>query len=499
MTVQKRTINFLISILALTLILLGFRAEHFMNTPKKRTVPPFVIVLLALGALGLGFKVTPSLIKQTESASPSNNTSITESLPTQQAESNSVGDNISTGEEQLINQVSSSAKTDGILAYRQGNYPDAIAHFEHALQQQRNDPETLVYLNNARVATTNPLTVAISLPISSNPNVSQEMLRGAAQSQDQINQQGGIDGQGIQLTIADDGNDPAYAQKLAQTLANDQNLLAVIGHNTSDVSLAVAPTYQKAGLVMISPTSTANNLSNFGTHIFRTLPTAQAMTQQLAKQVIDSGRDSIAICYDSQATAAVTFKEEFAVAISQVGGRVVPNICDLSSPSFTARNAMDEIITSGANGLLIAPHIDRIDRAMALAKQNQRQLPLWGSPALYTMQTLEQGQTAIDELVLPAIWHPQIAPEFSQEALQYWGGPVNWRTATTYDAMSAIATALRQGADRDTLHATLHSPSLQVDGTHHRFQFLPSGDIDQQPILLQVQSNQSTDEAFKVL
>ncbi|MEM9267202.1 MAG: ABC transporter substrate-binding protein [Cyanobacteria bacterium P01_F01_bin.13] len=469
-----------------------------MTTEKQHSLPPFVIVLIGLSVLGLGFKLIPALLNRSSISNLGDSISLEKEKLIEHVSPN-LGDSISTGEEQLIKLVSSPHKISGIEAYRTGDYQTAISHFERSLQQQRNDPETLVYLNNAQAATQTPLTVAISLPISSNINVSQEMLRGAAHAQDQINRQGGINGHSLQLTIVDDHNDPAYALDLAQTLANDDNILAVIGHNTSDVSLAVAPTYQSQGLVMVSPTSTANNLSNFGTHIFRTLPTVQAMTQRLAVQATDSGSHNMAVCYDSQATAAVTFKEEFAIAIAQAGGRVVPTICDLSSPSFTVQDAIDQALANEADGLLIAPHIDRIDRALSLAHRNQQQLPLWGSPALYTMQTLEQGRTAIDEMVLPAIWHPQLAPEFSQAALNYWGGPVNWRTATTYDAMSAIATALSSGATRDTLHAVLRDQGFESKGTHTLFRFLPSGDIDKQPILLEVQTDQPINKTFRVL
>ena len=49
-------------------------------------------------------------------------------------------------------------------------------------------------LNNARIGDANAYSIAVSIPIGSDVNGAQEILRGVAQAQIQVNQAGGIDG-----------------------------------------------------------------------------------------------------------------------------------------------------------------------------------------------------------------------------------------------------------------------------------------------------------------
>ena len=142
--------------------------------------------------------------------------------------------------------------------------------FNAARAIEKNDPEILIYKNNARAmarAEGNPnasITLAVSVPISTNPNVAQEILRGVAHAQDEKTAQDGIGGKLIQVTIADDSNDANVATRIATAFADDPQILVVVGHNASDASLAAAPIYEERKLVMISPSSSANRLTNFG-------------------------------------------------------------------------------------------------------------------------------------------------------------------------------------------------------------------------------------------
>ena len=142
--------------------------------------------------------------------------------------------------------------------------------FNAARAIEKNDPEILIYKNNACAmarAEGNPnvsITLAVSVPISTNPNVAQEILHGVAHAQDEKTAQDGIGGKLIQVTIADDSNDANVATRIATAFADDPQILGVVGHNASDASLAAAPIYEERKLVMISPSGSANRLTNFG-------------------------------------------------------------------------------------------------------------------------------------------------------------------------------------------------------------------------------------------
>jgi len=368
--------------------------------------------------------------------------------------------------------------------------------FVASLQQQRNDPEALIYLNNAKVHARNlsVLHIAVSVPIGSNLNVAQEILRGVAQAQDEINAKGGINQAGLAVAIADDANDPDLAKQIATAFVKNDQILGVIGHNASNASLAAAPIYQQGRLVMISPTSFAETLSG-GSYIFRTVPATRAIAARLAEYVAKTAqKPDVVMCYDSQAPDNVSFKDEFVASFGSLGGRLVPMVCDFASPTFSSRAAIQEALSRGAKGLVLSPHVDRIGKAIELARVNQGQLPLFSSPSLYTIQTLKEGQSNISGLVLPAVWHPQTYPnsQFPLLARRRWGGEVSWRTAMSYDAAQALSTGL-QHQTRSGLQQALRSYSFSAMGVGEAVRFDPQTGDRQLPIqLVKVQPTNSS-------
>ena len=71
------------------------------------------------------------------------------------------------------------------------------------------DSEALIYLNNAMVANKESINYCCKCPYLERPNVAQEMLRGVAQAQHDVNASTeGINGKRLQVMIVNDGNEP---------------------------------------------------------------------------------------------------------------------------------------------------------------------------------------------------------------------------------------------------------------------------------------------------
>lgn len=454
-----------------------------MSQDNKKSPPPiFFIIAFFLVAFG-AFKFLPGLLKGKSS-----------DIST----SGAIATRISLGNQILVTSQTTPDKQAGVEAFKNKDYSTAIQKFQASLKQNRNDPETIIYLNNATASNGSSLKIAVSVPIGSNPNVAQEILRGAAQAQDEINNGGGINGAKMQVEIVNDDNSPEVVREVAKTLTKDASILAVIGHNASNASLEAAPIYQQEKLVMVTPTSFANNLSGFGSYIFRTVPNISIMAAPLAEYAVKTGKTNIAVCYDSQAPDNISFKDEFVAALTAAGGKLVPTVCDFSLPSFNAESAIADAVSKGAQGLMLAPHIDRIDRAISLARINQGKLPLYGSTTMYTFQTLKDGQKSVDGLVLPVPWHPETNPgsTFPKNASQRWGGVVNWRTATSFDATQAVIAGLKQSNTREGLQQALRNPSFSTPGASEDVKFLPTGDRSGKPILVQVKLGGSSGYNF---
>ncbi|MEH1869792.1 MAG: ABC transporter substrate-binding protein [Nostoc sp.] len=410
----------------------------------------------------------------------------------------SLNDRISLGEEILLKQDTNPDKEAGVKAFAQGDCLTAIRKLQAYRGTNPSDPEALIYLNNAKARQKRDrLKIAVSVPIGTNPNVAKEILRGVSQAQDEVNSNGGINGEALEVAIANDDNDPSESAQLATRFGKDASILAVVGHNSSNASLSAAPVYQKDGLVMISPTSFAQNLSRVGNYIFRTAPSVKSIADSVSNYAIKiAGKTNFLICVDYQGIDNQSFNDEFVKAIKAAGGQINSTECNISARDFNPSVVISQAVSSGANALVLGLYIDKIKQGLAVAESNKGQLTVFGSPTLFTNETLKEGK-GINGLIISAPWYPAAFPNniFLQKAQKLWGATVNWRTATAYDATLAIIAGLQRTNRRDELQKVLHSQSFSVDGATGKIQFLQSGDrINNKIFLVKVQQIPGTDK-----
>jgi branched-chain amino acid transport system substrate-binding protein len=395
-------------------------------------------------------------------------------------------ENLSAGERILIPTMDNENKLFASKAIAEGKNEEAIQRLTEYLKKSPNDPEALIYLNNLQALDHNPLQIAVVAPVGSSLNISQEILRGAAQAQTEINKSGGLNGRFLHITIINDSNDTTLAPQFAEALVERKEILGVVGHNASSATLAAAPTYQAGGLVLVNPTSDANGITNVGDYIFRVIPNINTSAKSLVQQV-KKENDKVAVCYDSQAPDGVSFYQEFTTSLLASGGQLAPIVCDLSDPAFNSQTKMTEIVADGAQGLLILPHIDRLNKAYELGAANRGKLRLYGNSPLSTIKTLEQGP-AMEGLTVAIPWSSKSATNapFAKAARQFWGGDVSWRTAGAYDAVYAVANGLEIAASREGLQKALSEPDFVSATINGEVRFLPNGDRAGQATIVRI-------------
>ena len=154
------------------------------DTNQRKSPPPiFFIVALGLIAFG-GSKFLPGLFAPKSSdistSTPTSGASPSDASPSGPSPSGTIANRISLGNQILLTSQTTAAKEAGVKAFAKGDYQGAVQNFQASLQQNRNDPETIIYLNNATASKGSFLKIAVSVPIGSNPNVAQEILRGVA-------------------------------------------------------------------------------------------------------------------------------------------------------------------------------------------------------------------------------------------------------------------------------------------------------------------------------
>lgn len=428
-------------------------------------------------------------------------------------------------------------KKDGINYFKESKYVDAKNKFSEALLGEKNDPESLIYLNNAKAAIwqessgLEPYVIATSVPAGGNMDIALEILRGVAHAQnnltlkveedciDKISNKyiagckSGIKGRPLQIMIINDDNDKETAINIAKYLSynitkylNNKEVIAVVGHNASEVSSGTAIEYQKGKLIMVSPTSFALNFEVLDTdflerkeenYVFSVAYSHEVLMEKIVQQMIsdlNQKTPKLLLCYDAISFDQKSFKKSFEKFASE--GTIelfgfdpknkVPNknsgsnseltwnsildklsdwlnfkidkvseSCDFSK-DLELSSVLDQAISENVNTLFIASHVNRIGDSFALLKKLQannryKNLKIFGSPTLYTNKTLSIGKNFASGLTIATTWFPPDSKnakesEYYDEAKTLWDDPlgigITWRTATAYDTTNVIIEGL---------------------------------------------------------
>ncbi|MDB9346271.1 ABC transporter substrate-binding protein [Nodularia spumigena] len=435
---------------------------------KNETKVLLLSLLVTLGLVGGGLWLfKEQIFPQNQSGN---------NLPT--TDNQSISERISFGEKNLIPGEVSPAKKEGVQALADKNYAQAIASLEKSLKQQRNDPQALIYLNNARIGSAKSYTIVASVPLGTDPNSALEILRGIAQAQNALNTSGGINGVPLKVGIANDDDNPQISQQIAANLVKNPDVLGVVGPNASDTTLAAGDIYNTGKLVAISPTSTSVKITNFSPYVFRTVPSDFMAARSLANYMVKNlQKTQAAVFFNSQSNYSQSLKTEFVSSVSLEGGQVLSEF-DLSQANFSAAKSLQQATEQGAEVLMFATNSETLDKALQVVQINKKQLNLLGGDDVYNIKTLEVGGEQASGMVLAIPWHieGESKSEFPQKSRQLWGGDVSWRTAMAYDATVALIAALEKNPTRSGVQQALSSSDFSTTGASGAIRFLPSGD-----------------------
>jgi branched-chain amino acid transport system substrate-binding protein len=281
--------------------------------------------------------------------------------------------------------------------------------------------------------------------------------------------------------------------------------MAVVGHNASTVSQAVAGIYEKHNLVMVTPTSYSLKLSSSSpqSSIFKIVPNVDKVVKPLQAYYTQTAHKSkLFICSDSSDDASKEVKYFFESIKEPFKIVSKDKDCDVSGDNFSIKQAIAQAKSKKVDSLFLAAPAKKIDLFIKIAKEAKEansQLALFSSPTLYTEETLRQGGASVKDMLLVTPWHPDAFPgnPFPSEAQRYWKAQVNWRTAMAYDATKVIIEGLRQSTsnNRQALRDKLHE--IKVCGATDKISFNSTGARNETPVfLIKVAENNKSDTSY---
>ena len=149
-------------------------------------------------------------------------------------------------------------------------------------------------------------------------------LQGAQLAAEEINAAGGVLGKKVRLVVEDDQGKGDEAASVVTKLITSNNVIAIIGENSSNQSLAAGPIAQAAKVPMISPSSTNPKVTQTGDYIFRVCFTDPYQGKALATFVAQNlGLKSAAVLKDNKNDYSVGLAQYFTETFVKLGGKIV--------------------------------------------------------------------------------------------------------------------------------------------------------------------------------
>lgn len=284
---------------------------------------------------------------------------------------------------------------------------------------------------------------------------------GAMLAVEQFNRTGGLNGRPVILETADDRQDPDTARKALRSLI-DTGCVAVIGPMTSQIAVATLPISRQAGVALLSPTVSTDQLSGLDDTFFRLYPSGREAARQLAELAYERfNLRRIAVVWDEGNRAfTATWMVNFSESFTALGGKMVATLAFESGQSTFAPLAK-QIGASDAEGLLLlANAIDAGLFCQSLAKIGI-QLPVLTSEWSATSDLAAFGGRAIEGLVCLGSINRDDRSErflaFCEAFRQRFGYHPGFAAVNGFDAANMLRQGLQQGQRPQQLLRFLNS------------------------------------------
>lgn len=306
----------------------------------------------------------------------------------------------------------------------------------------------------------------------------------------EVNDAGGINGKKLELVTEDDKADPKEAAIVANKLAQDKSIVGVVGHYTSSCSLAGAPIYNKAGVVEVSPASSAPSLSQAGDYTFRIVNSDLVQGALVANWAVsEKGFKKVSIIYENSDYGLGNAKA-FEDAAVEKGATIVTKDSYLSGQTKDFTSILTNIKNSGSDVVFIGGLYNECAMILKQAKQIGVDIPFMGTDAVYSLSLPKIAGDAAENFLLIGTFHEENNTEISKKFVKgytdYSGNTPGTYAANAYDATRVVIEGIENaGTDRKAVRDYI-AKIKDFPGVGGIITFDENGDVVKQPLKLTV-------------
>ena len=289
-------------------------------------------------------------------------------------------------------------------------------------------------------------------------------VQGVKLAAEEINASGGLLGRKIRLIIEDDQGKAVEAASVVTKLITRDDVVAVIGENSSNQSLAAAPICQASKVPMISPSSTNPQVTQKGDYIFRVCFTDPGQGKALATFVKNNLKaDTAAILLDKKNDYSVGLAEFFRKEFTALGGKILGEQ-SYSGGDTEFRPQLTTLRSLSPKVLFIPGFYTEVGQIAIQARDLGLDVPLVGGDGWDSPVVIEIGGKSIDGSYFSDhyfVGDPRpLVQDFVRKIRERHGKNPEANAALGYDSLQIFANAVRRAnsldraAIRDQIAAT---------------------------------------------
>ncbi len=195
----------------------------------------------------------------------------------------------------------------------------------------------------------------------------------------EINDNGGIlGGKKLEVIVEDDEANPEKTKNAFTKLVTKDKVVGIIGALTSSCSLAITKEAQQRKIVMISPSSTNDTVTDAGDYIFRACYKDSFQGPVVAQYAIEKlGAKKAAILFDNKNDYSVGMKENFKKKFTELGGATVEESYAGGDKDFNAQ--ITKLKAEAPDVLFIPDYYSTVSLIAKQVKQNGLDVPMLGA------------------------------------------------------------------------------------------------------------------------
>jgi len=300
--------------------------------------------------------------------------------------------------------------------------------------------------------------------------------RGIDLAIDEINAAGGVNGKRIKVIYEDTQGKSAPAISAAQKLISVNKVPLIFGAAASSVSVALCPIVNRDKVVLISPISSAKELTKEGgPYFFRVCPSDVVQANMMADWLIEDGHKTAGVIFVNNSWGQ-GLKDEFVEHFQEKGGKVV-DIESCKEGDRELRTQLSKLKEANPSAIYGITYGREGGAFLRQAKELAIDIPMygadvWGSPEL--TETAGDAANGV-KIIRPKKFEGPKYDAFAKKFKERYAQDPDVYASYAYDMGYIVASALKTATSGEALRKAVSA--TDYDGVTGWTKFDEFGDV----------------------